>query len=113
VRRRHVEIQNGALYGLVLGATGAVIASYVSYVGPSSFDTGVSVTLLALGFLAERGVSMALVGAATLVGFPELLRMGGLPAAQAAYLRITLAGAATALAAVLLLLRSPDPRHGR
>jgi len=99
------DTQAGLLYGGVNGAAGVLLASYLGYVGPGSFDTSLSVLLVAIGVLSSVGRHGLLLGCAVLVAAPELLRLGGLGTPRAAYLQLLLSGAVVALATV----RRPPP----
>lgn len=108
IPRRRIELQAGILYGGCLGVCGAVISSYLSFVDPTGFDSGSSVTLLALAFMGENGPRGAVIGSALLGGIPEVLRLVGLPVSSAAYLRVTIAGVVTVAAALSFKRRLPS-----
>ncbi|MBM3257344.1 MAG: branched-chain amino acid ABC transporter permease [Candidatus Liptonbacteria bacterium] len=87
------------------GIAGVLLASYIGFVDPSSFDVMESIFILAIvvvgGFANIRG---SLVGALALVLLPELLRFAGFPAEIAAHVRLGLYG----LALILFMLYRPQ-----
>jgi branched-chain amino acid transport system permease protein len=97
--------------GAMLAAlAGALYASYISYIDPSTFTVNESIFILAiiiLGGLADlRG---SVVGAAFLVLLPEFLRFVGFPDEIAAQMRQAVYG----LLLVLLMLYRPQGLMGK
>ena len=91
---RSLRIQIGALYGLALGAVGAILASFLSFVGPDQFTADTSVIVLAVSFMAlpnERFVS-ALRGSAIVIAIPQMLRLVGFSTARAGFAQLFLGG---------------------
>jgi len=92
--------------GAVLAAVaGALFASYISFIDPSTFTLDESIFLLAviiLGGLASLRGSVA--GAAVLIILPELLRFVGFPAEIAAQMRQVVYG----VILILLMLYRPQ-----
>jgi len=81
--------------GSVAGAAGALYASYVSFVDPSSFTVMESVGILAMVIVGGAGGLWGpIVGAVLLVTLPEVLRFVGLPGAAAGSVRQILYGTA-------------------
>jgi branched-chain amino acid transport system permease protein len=98
-----VRLQVGALYGVLIGAGAVLFCGYVSHVATTSFDVDMSVTILAIGLMGlSRPVLGAAVGAVLFVGVPEVARFAGAGIRNADYLRVMLAGGATAVVAVLV-----------
>jgi branched-chain amino acid transport system permease protein len=96
-----IRLQAGAFYGAFLGAAGVLLASYLSFVGPSGFDTSMAVLVLGVALLGRRSVAATALAALVLVGLPEAFRLfGGVGAARAGYLRLALAGMAVVVAAL-------------
>jgi branched-chain amino acid transport system permease protein len=102
VPRRSIEAQIACGYGLAIALSGSLLAAYLTFVGPATFGTDTSISILALGFFAAQTIPRGLLGAVLLIGVPELFRLVGLPPSRAAYLRITLAGVVTIAAALAL-----------
>lgn len=89
---------------------GALFASYITFIDPSSFGVMESVFLLALIILGGLGsTSGAVVGAVVLVLLPELLRFVGLPPEIAGHLRQVIFG----VLLVLLMLYRPQGFLGK
>ncbi|KKW42689.1 MAG: Inner-membrane translocator [Candidatus Magasanikbacteria bacterium GW2011_GWA2_56_11] len=87
-----------AVSGGVAAIAGSILAAYVTYVSPSSFDINESILILVmviLGGLAD--LKGSLLGATILVTLPESLRFLGLPAVMADNLRQIIYGAALIL----------------
>lgn len=90
-------------------AAGALFASYITFIDPSSFTVMESVFILAiiiLGGLADLKGSV--LGALMLVLLPELLRFAGFPQSIAAQMRQAVYG----LCLILLMLYRPQGLRG-
>jgi branched-chain amino acid transport system permease protein len=91
--------------GAMAASAGSLMASYISFVDPSSFTVMESVFILAItifgGLSSLRG---SVVGAIVLVLLPEALRFAGFPQSMAAQMR----QAAYGLFLVLLMLFRPQ-----
>ncbi|HDP68114.1 MAG TPA: branched-chain amino acid ABC transporter permease [Candidatus Marinimicrobia bacterium] len=86
------------------GIAGSLYAHYITFIDPSSFTVTESITILLMVIFGGMGsVTGSVVGAITLVVFPELLRFIGLPSSIAAPLRQMIYG----LILVLLMLKRP------
>lgn len=98
---RALRMLAGSVHGVVIGAAGVLLASYLRFVDPTIFSIDLSVVVLA-GSLVGRPRAWwgPLIGSVVLIAFPELLRLVGLGASSTAYLRLALSGA------VLVLLAS-------
>ncbi len=87
------------------GIAGSLYAHYITFIDPSSFTVMESITILLMVIFGGMGsISGSLVGAATLVVFPELLRFIGMPSSIAAPMRQMLYG----MLLVLLMLKRPQ-----
>lgn len=96
--------QSFTLSGAVAGLAGALYASYLTHIDPTSFDLGESLFLVVALFLGGPGRRFGpLIGAAILLLLPEILRLAGLPPAVAANLQRLLFGCGLAL----LMFRRP------
>ncbi|MBI2175435.1 MAG: branched-chain amino acid ABC transporter permease [Parcubacteria group bacterium] len=97
--------------GAVMAAVaGALFASYITFIDPTSFMLRESIFMLSviiLGGLANTNGAVA--GAVILVVLPELLRFVGLPSNIAAQMRLLLYG----LALVLLMIYRPQGLFGK
>src|SRR5436190_1167271 len=75
-----VRLELGVLYGCSLGAIGAALGAYLSFIEPGMFSTRLSVTMLAIAFagvaLPTWGVT---IGVVLTVGVPQLLRYVNFP----------------------------------
>ncbi|EKD24231.1 MAG: hypothetical protein ACD_81C00076G0009 [uncultured bacterium] len=100
-----IYVISGALAALA----GALYASYITYVDPSTFTANESIVILSMiilgGLASLRG---AIVGAAILIALPEALRFVGLPMDVAAQLRQVIYG----LILALLMLYRPKGMYG-
>lgn len=94
---------------MMASVAGALFASYITYVDPSSFNLSESIFILAiiiLGGLANN--QGAVIGAVCLIILPELLRFVGFPSDIAAQMRQVTYG----LILVLLMLYRPQGLMG-
>jgi branched-chain amino acid transport system permease protein len=74
--------------GAFAAVAGALFASYMTYIDPTSFDLRESIFLLAILLLGGTGnIRGPIVGAAIMVLLPELLRFIGLPDSSAPNIR--------------------------
>jgi branched-chain amino acid transport system permease protein len=90
---------------MIASIAGALFASYITYVDPTSFALSESIFILAiiiLGGLANN--KGAVLGAACLVILPEALRFVGFPSDVAAQMRQVTYG----LILILLMLYRPQ-----
>lgn len=90
--------------GMLAGIAGALFASYISFISPSSFTLAESILVLSIiifgGLSSHKG---AVLGAIALVALPELLRFVGFPVEVAAQMRQGVYG----LVLILLMLYRP------
>ena len=88
--------------GALAAVGGAIFASYIGFVDPSSFTVMVSVMIICMVVIGGAGTIWGpLVGAVFLIAMPEALRFVGLPATVAANIRQVLYGALLMLLMVL------------
>ena len=84
-----LKLQAFALASAMVGIAGAMYASYVSYIDPTSFSLNESILMLSMVIVGGTGnVRGPLTGAAVLILLPELLRFLQLPDAVAANVRL-------------------------
>lgn len=106
IERGWVRLQLGGVYGLLLGTAGVLLASYLSFIDPALFATGVSVSILAVGAFAARGSILYVVaGSAVIAGVPQVLRLVGLSPARSGAVQLMLGGMAVAVAGAAWLRR--------
>ncbi|MGR8933520.1 MAG: branched-chain amino acid ABC transporter permease [Gammaproteobacteria bacterium] len=102
---RLAKVQAFAVAGAMAAVAGALYAAYVRYLDPSSASLDESILMLSMVIVGGLGNFRGpLVGAAILVGLPEVLRFIDLPDAQAANLRLLIYG----LLLVLLMHLRPQ-----
>lgn len=102
--------QVGIAYGVILGLSGAVFGSFLTYIDPTLFSTDTSITILAIGFFGVvGGISGTSLGAIVIVGIPELMRFLGSSMAQAGFAQMAFSGIALAAVAVWSLRSSRSP----
>ncbi len=98
-----------SISAMLAAIAGALFASYITFIDPSSFSINESIFILSLiilgGLSSNRG---AVLGACVLVILPELLRFVGLPPDIAAQMRQILYG----LILILLMLHRPQGLMG-
>jgi branched-chain amino acid transport system permease protein len=95
---RYFKIAATSMSAVVAGSAGSLYAHFTTFVDPSSFTVLESVLILAMVIVGGAGSRWGpLVGAAVLVGIPELLRFVGLPVSVAANLRQILYGSSLIL----------------
>lgn len=87
------------------GIAGSLYAHYITFIDPSSFTVMESITILLMVIFGGMGsISGSIVGAITLVVFPELLRFLGMPSSIAAPMRQMIYG----LLLIVLMLKRPQ-----
>jgi len=90
---RLLKIQAIAISSALVAIAGALYASHVRYIDPTSASLEESILMLSMVIVGGLGNFRGpLVGAAMLVGLPEALRFLELPDAQAANLRLLIYG---------------------
>lgn len=105
---KNIDLSRGLIFALAAGMAsvpGALYASYISFIDPSSFTISESILIAAAVVLGGAGSLWGPVfGAVLLIGLPEVLRFVGIPSAIAANLRQILYG----LALVACMLWRPQ-----
>ncbi|MCC6485531.1 MAG: branched-chain amino acid ABC transporter permease [Armatimonadetes bacterium] len=86
---RYTKLQAFAVSCGMAALAGSLYASYVGYIDPSSASLDNSLLMLSMVLVGGTGNFQGpVVGAATLLAFPEILRLLHIPAAAAANLRL-------------------------
>jgi branched-chain amino acid transport system permease protein len=87
------------------GIAGSLYAHYITFIDPSSFTAMESIAVLLMVVLGGMGsIKGSVIGALTLVIFPEMLRFLGLPSSVAAPLRQMIYG----LLLIILMMKRPQ-----
>ena len=98
------------LSAVIAGIAGALFASYIAFIDPSTFQIHESIflfTIIIIGGLASEVGSIA--GALILLSLPEILRFVGLPYETAAQLQQIIYG----LALILIMVYKPRGLFGK
>lgn len=91
---RLVKVEAFAIASFLVSIAGALYASHVRYLDPSSASLDESILMLSMVLVGGLGNFRGpIVGATILIALPELLRFLHLPDAQAANLRLLIYGA--------------------
>ena len=107
---RLAKIQAVAISSALVAVAGALYASYVRYIDPSSSSLDESILMLSMVIVGGMGNFRGpLVGAAMLIALPEVLRLFAIPDAQAANLRLLFYG----LLLILIMHFRPQGLAGR
>ena len=105
-----VKIWAFAISSAIAGLAGALYASYVGYIDPTSFPLKESIFILCALFIGGIGNTEGLIcGAAFVILLPEVLRWVGLPESMAAEIRQIIYG----LALVLIMIFHPQGIKGK
>lgn len=105
-----VKIWAFALSSAIAGLAGALYASYVGYIDPTSFPLKESIFILCALFIGGIGnIEGPVYGAAFVILLPEVLRWVGLPDSIAAEIRQIIYG----LALVLIMIFHPQGIRGK
>ncbi len=106
----HFKLAIFSFSAMLAALAGALFATYITFIDPSSFTINESIFILAIiilgGLASHRG---ALLGAFLLIVLPEVLRFVGFPSDIAAQMRQVLYG----LALILLMLYRPQGILGK
>ncbi|OGG56400.1 branched-chain amino acid ABC transporter permease [Candidatus Kaiserbacteria bacterium RIFCSPHIGHO2_01_FULL_55_37] len=109
-RTTHYKVLIYMISAMLAGLAGALFASYITFIDPSSFVISASIFILAIvilgGLSSHRGV---VLGAAILIALPEALRFVGFPSEIAAQMRQLTYG----LILILLMLYRPQGLLGK
>lgn len=109
-KTRHYKNFIFVLSAALSGIAGAFLASYISFIDPTSFQLKEGIflfTIIIVGGLSSAKGSIA--GALVLIALPEILRFIGLPSATAAQLQQIIYGALL----LLLMLFKPQGLFGK
>lgn len=99
-----------AIGALFAGIGGSLYAHYITFIDPSSFTVMESITILLMVIFGGMGsITGSIVGAITLVVFPEILRFLGMPSTIAAQTRQMIYG----LLLIVLMIKRPRGLLGR
>lgn len=105
-----VKIWAFALSSAIAGLAGALYASYVGYIDPTSFPLKESIFILCALFIGGIGnIEGPICGAAFVILLPEVLRWVGLPESMAAEIRQIIYG----FALVLIMIFHPQGIKGK
>lgn len=105
-----VKIWSFALSSAIAGLAGALYASYVGYIDPTSFPLRESIFILCALFIGGIGnIEGPICGAAFVILLPEVLRWVGLPESMAAEIRQIIYG----FALVLIMIFHPQGIKGK
>ena len=105
-----VKIWAFALSSAIAGLAGALYASYVGYIDPTSFPLRESIFILCALFIGGIGnIEGPICGAAFVILLPEVLRWVGLPESMAAEIRQIIYG----FALVLIMIFHPQGIKGK
>jgi branched-chain amino acid transport system permease protein len=98
-------VQTFFLSAAFSGLAGAIYASYVSYIDPTSFTLDESIFIITALFIGGLGnIKGPILGAVFVIILPELLRFVGMPDAIAANMRQIIYG----LALVIIMFVRPQ-----
>lgn len=99
------KVQTFFLSAAFSGLAGAIYASYVSYIDPTSFTLDESIFIITALFIGGLGnIKGPILGAVFVIILPELLRFVGMPDAVAANMRQIIYG----LALVIIMFVRPQ-----
>ena len=105
----HQHLSAFVIAGMFAAVAGALFASYVTYIDPTSFNLRESIFIVSLLLLGGSGnIRGPVLGATVMILLPELLRFVGLPSAIAPNVREIIYG----LALILLMYWRPQGLAG-
>jgi branched-chain amino acid transport system permease protein len=105
----HQHLSAFVIAGMFAAVAGALYASYVTYIDPTSFNLRESIFIVAMLLLGGSGnIRGPILGAAVMILLPEILRFVGLPSAIAPNVREIIYG----LTLVLLMYWRPKGLAG-
>jgi branched-chain amino acid transport system permease protein len=105
-----VRVVACAIAGGVVGLGGAVYASYFGYIDPTAFLLGESFVILTMVVMGGSGNILGpILGAAIMVGVPEILRLVNIPSTVAPNIKQMIFGASL----VCLMFLRPQGLWGR
>lgn len=89
IQTRTLKVQAFLVASAMVGISGGMYGAYVSYIDPTSFTLDSSILMLSMVIVGGTGnIRGPLIGAAVLVGLPEVLRFLAIPDAVAANVRL-------------------------
>ena len=110
IQTRTLKVQAFLVASAMVGIAGGMYGAYVSYIDPTSFTLDSSILMLSMVIVGGTGnVKGPLIGAAVLVGLPEILRLVAIPDPVAANVRLLAYG----LLMVLMMLWRPQGLAGK
>lgn len=110
IETRTLKVQAFLIAAAMVGVAGGMFAAYLRYIDPTSFSLDSSILMLSMVIVGGTGnIRGPLIGAAVLVGLPELLRLVAIPDAVAANVRLLAYG----LLLVLMMHWRPQGLAGK
>ncbi len=109
-RTTHYKLAVFAMSASLASIAGALFASYITFIDPSTFTINESIFIIALIIVGGIGnIRASIVGAAIMIALPELMRFIGFPTTIAAQMRQVVYG----LILVGLMLYRPQGIMGK
>lgn len=110
IQTRMLKVHAFLIASAMVGMSGGMYAAYMSYIDPSSFSLDSSILMLSMAVVGGTGnIRGPLIGAAVLIGLPELLRFLSVPDSVAANVRLLAYG----LLLVLMMRWRPQGLAGK
>lgn len=89
IQTRTLKVQAFLIASAMVGISGGMYAAYMSYIDPTSFSLDSSILMLSMAIVGGTGnIRGPLIGAAVLIGLPEVLRFLAIPDSVAANVRL-------------------------
>ncbi len=110
IQTRTLKVQAFLVASAMVGMAGGMYAAYMSYIDPTSFSLDSSILMLSMAIVGGTGnIRGPLIGAAVLIGLPEVLRFLTIPDSVAANVRLLAYG----LLLVLMMHWRPQGLAGK
>lgn len=110
IQTRTLKVQAFLVASAMVGMAGGMYAAYMSYIDPTSFSLDSSILMLSMAIVGGTGnIRGPLIGAAVLIGLPEVLRFLTIPDSVAADVRLLAYG----LLLVLMMHWRPQGLAGK
>lgn len=110
IQTRTLKVQAFLVASAMVGMAGGMYAAYMSYIDPTSFSLDSSILMLSMAIVGGTGnIRGPLIGAAVLIGLPEVLRFLTIPDSVAANVRLLAYG----LLLVLMMYWRPQGLAGK
>ncbi len=110
IQTRTLKVQAFLVASAMVGMAGGMYAAYMSYIDPTSFSLDSSILMLSMAMVGGTGnIRGPLIGAAVLIGLPEVLRFLTIPDSVAANVRLLAYG----LLLVLMMHWRPQGLAGK